>query len=235
MHTTVISLLLIASTVSAVLSYNRVQLVDFNTTTNQFLFRGNYPYDKSEKEFDYPTLISYIKKRAFEEHITLPQEFKFVDITFLHSIGNYFEYHLEKNFFDKNPQLGSIVHWTIIGHPINASSLSESVRKTMVKAVWDWNYEDQLIERSDALYKFVHTKNNATVYYMHCNAGVDRTGEVSGSYLMRYKKWSYIDTLKYDYEIGGRPLRMLSQNAMNWYCWWLHYTFGLPSDCMQGI
>jgi hypothetical protein len=213
-----------------------MSLVDFNTTTNQYLFRGNYPYNSNSTAFDYPTLVSYIHKKALESNITIHPNFKLVDISFLQSIINYSEFKLETEFFRKNPQFGTLLHWTIIGHPLNASTLSESVRKPMVEWTYDWNIEDQLIERTELLQQFVHTPNNVTtVYYMHCDAGVDRTGQVSGAYYIRHFNWSFLEALKFDYAVEPRPIGKASQNGLNWYCYWLYYKYGFPTDCSQSL
>lgn len=44
--------------------------------------------------------------------------------------------------------------------------------------------------------------------YIHvqCEAGVDRTGEVSGSYYMRFLKWTYARSLAFDYAVEPRPI-----------------------------
>jgi protein-tyrosine phosphatase len=224
------------SLTEATLSYKRLSIVDFNTTTNQYLFRGNYPHNDNQTAFDYTTLVSYMRKKALESNIVLPKKFKLVDVTFLHSIGNYFDYKLEVDFFKKNPHLGSVLHWTIIGHPINASSLSEYIRKPMVEFTYDWNIEDQLIERTEVLHQFVHTPNNVTtVYYMHCEAGVDRTGQVSGAYYIRHLGWSFLQALAFDYDVSPRRIMALNQNGLNWYCWYNFYKRGYPADCLHSL
>lgn len=50
-------------------------------------------------------------------------------------------------------------------------------------------------------------------------AGKDRTGEVSGSYYMRYLGWDFAKALYYDNHVvgGNRDISNFSRNAMQWY------------------
>ena len=218
------------------LNYHRIHLVDFNTTTQQYLFRGNFPANDS-KSFAYDNLIDSVRRKAKEENgIDLPATFQLVDISFLESHVNKKDLEIERNFFHENPTLGTFVHWTVIGHPLNPSSLSSSFRKKMALYTSDWDIKDQLVPRVEQLHKWVHSYAAApTVYYMHCEAGVDRTGEVSGAYYMKYLKWSFLKALQYDYDISPRPISKWNQNAMDWYCWWMYYTVGYPTDCSSTI
>lgn len=224
--------------VLADLNPKRMHLVDFNLDTQHYLFRGNFPGSKHEITYDY--LMDSLRTRAKEQaNIELPEKLRLVDITFLQSLIDRTMLQTEKEFWKQNEHLGRMVHWTIVGHPINASSLpSNTVRKALTLHTGDWDFSDKLIERVDTLYRWVHSLEESsvpTVYYIHCAAGVDRTGQVSGAYYMRHLGWSWLRSLQFDYMVSPRAINSWNQNGMNWYCWWLYYTTGAPTDCRYGL
>jgi hypothetical protein len=67
---------------------------------------------------------------------------------------------------------------------------------------------------------------------MHCWTGLDRTGEVYGSYLMSIRNWTYRRALDFNnLLIEGFPTRTWSRNGLNWYCWYLFHSNGQGGDC----
>ena len=48
------------------------------------------------------------------------------------------------------------------------------------------------------------------VIYFHCEAGVDRTGEIAGSYYFRWLGWSFQQALAYDNSIETRDMETTS-------------------------
>lgn len=88
--------------------------------------------------------------------------------------------------------------------------------------------------------------NKPVVIYVHCEAGVDRTGEFCGSYSMAYKNMTFADVrpalglryphstqaLTYANSVEPREIRTPSRNGMQWFC--LYLKFGLNQsdrDC----
>lgn len=57
----------------------------------------------------------------------------------------------------------------------------------------------------------------SAVLYVHCEAGEDRTGEVSGAYYMQYLRWTFLDALSYDDHIEARNIQPESMHALQWY------------------
>ena len=54
------------------------------------------------------------------------------------------------------------------------------------------------------------------VIYVHCEAGEDRTGEISGAYYMQYLKWTFLTALDYDNHIESRHIQNASMHALQW-------------------
>jgi len=69
------------------------------------------------------------------------------------------------------------------------------------------------------------------VIYLHCSAGVDRTGEMSGGYYMKYLGWDFNKTLSFDNSVEDRNMNTPKENALSFFCWDLFYKRGTPTDC----
>jgi protein-tyrosine phosphatase len=59
---------------------------------------------------------------------------------------------------------------------------------------------------------------------MHCEVGMDRTGEVSGSYYMYAQNTTFSAALAFDNSLESRNISIYSQNGFQWYCYNLFYT-----------
>ena len=53
---------------------------------------------------------------------------------------------------------------------------------------------------------------------------MDRTGEMSGSYYMHSMNMTFHDALAIDNSIETRNISIYSQNAFQWYCYFLQQT-----------
>ncbi|KAG2379397.1 hypothetical protein C9374_007536 [Naegleria lovaniensis] len=247
--------LIFTSCVNASVDSYRVRLVDSNPSLQRYLFRGNTPVSGGST-FDFTLLQSTLSQVAQQHYnTTLPAQYYLVDISFLFETQQ--DLKVEKQFFQQNPHLGGLAHWTILGALVNATDLPDWLRKELALNEAKWDVEDQLLSRVPQLHAWVWEKESIhsnhhhhddnlfkyyvdgtpIVFYMHCEAGMDRTGEVSGAYYLKYFKWTFLQTLNYDYNIEEkpRPIGWANQNALNWFCWHLFYTEGYPLDCGKSL
>jgi len=73
------------------------------------------------------------------------------------------------------------------------------------------------------------------VLYVHCTAGCDRTGEVIGSYRMKYQtEYDVVEMYGLDVAECGRPPNYWSTTALEWFCLYMQEN-GRPNlaDCME--
>jgi protein-tyrosine phosphatase len=139
---------------------------------------------------------------------------------------------IEKQFFKQNPNLGSFYHYPIVGDLLAPDSVSSSIRKSMASSLPKWQV-DNLPKAMDTLHQLLNTQYEVpTVIYIHCEAGMDRTGEVSGSYYMRYLNWPFQYALSYDNTcIENRNISNFSRNSFQWYCYYLQISQHQNQDC----
>lgn len=220
------------------LKEKRVSLMDYNATAQTYLFRGNVPV-ADNKTFQYNELKAIFLKKALEKNITLDDDFYLIDISLLDRIDEITKrpLHTEETFFKSNPELGEVINWApIIGNELtNPKKLNEKRRKELVES-GDWDH-DHFRYRVDKMHEMLGGSNRTkpVVIYLHCIAGVDRTGEMSGGYYMKYLNWTYVETLTFDYAVDNRPICKQQENALDFYCWDLFYKNGYPTDCDKGI
>lgn len=70
------------------------------------------------------------------------------------------------------------------------------------------------------LHDKVHKKGKNTIVFIHCSAGMDRTGYVAGSYKLKYLDYTLKEVLKENSKFGG-PRKSMHFNALNglkWFC-----------------
>ena len=227
---------------SATLDYTRVHLVDHDAATGNLLFRGNMPTNSSHV-FIIDTLLSYLKKRAKEASVPFPAagEFLLYDI----SLNNDFDgkdFKGERDFW-KDPStksLGQFINWPLgLAGIVPPKLFPKSKIPTMANgSVWKL---DQIPSRVQQIRNWLTTplttpNKKVVVQYVHCTAGCDRTGEVIGSYRMRYNNNDVIDMYSKDVAECGRPPNYWSTTALEWFCEYItnNPTFGLGpkvGDC----
>ena len=210
-------LLILISVVHGNLDYTRVHLVDHEPTMNNFLFRGNMPV-ANHTSFQYKELITYFQQRTKDAGIDFPTEFKLVDI----SLNNLFDKDLkiEKAFW-KNPnnaKLGKFINWPLgLAGIIPPSKFSKEKQREMANSsVWK---VDKIPTRVEDIKNMITTKTDVpTLVYVHCTAGCDRTGEVIGSYRLKYQNVNVTQMYALDINECGRPPNYWSTTALKWFC-----------------
>eukprot|EP00698_Gefionella_okellyi_P010085 TRINITY_DN2598_c0_g1_i2.p1 TRINITY_DN2598_c0_g1~~TRINITY_DN2598_c0_g1_i2.p1 ORF type:complete len:145 (-),score=25.31 TRINITY_DN2598_c0_g1_i2:58-492(-) len=139
---------------------------------------------------------------------------------------------MEQRYFAANPNIGEFIHWTTVGTLLDPYKVPDSIREQMARNLSDWE-ADQLTMRIPMLNKVLHSDsplpNTSIVLYVHCEAGEDRTGEVSGSYYMQFLHWTFDQALNYDDHVESRDIEPESMHAMQWYCFYLQYALGYPT------
>ena len=199
---------------------DRVHLIDHSLGTNSFLFRTNEPA-YSNTTFDYPGLVARMRTVANSSGLVLPENFYMVDVNLLSVELSDIE--LEKKFFDANPSKGLFVHRPIFGSLVKAFSLPELVRKELAKTLPEWSH-DKLSKLMVELRTMLTQTYKNTVIFVHCEAGEDRTGEVSGAYYLTYLKYSFAKALEIDNTNENRDIRCMSAHELIWYCLYLQYS-----------
>lgn len=220
-----------------------------------FLFRGALPlYSRNSGErmtFDYPGLVCAIHDAAAAARVKLPESFYLVDISLL-QVTNICEgangsekdwLEIESDFFHRNPKLGQFVYWQTNGttqaaydvaepkKPSDPGALAFAFRQYLAKNVPSW-LPDPLPQRVDQLHQWLTggiAGKPATVFYVHCYGGCDRTGETIASYHMAYKgaTWPQADAL--NRKVCNGPIACNNFNAANWMCLYLFQTRGMAS------
>jgi len=215
---------------------SRVHYVDHSVPSSpngisNFLFRGNEPKNYSN-QFAYDDLKTFMTIRAREEaNIKLPQEFYLVDFNLENVIIEDGDISMEEAFFQQYSQLGTFINWPIVGSLVSPDDVPELLRIELVETIDDWSFDD-LPDLMQTLRTLLYSNGTVpVVIYVHCEAGVDRTGEVSGSYYLKYLDWSFQQALLYDNHIENRTIVWESQNALQWYCYYLYYENTFPLNC----
>lgn len=199
-----------------------LSLVD--SANSNFLFRGNLP--EKDGKFDYDGLVSAMKAVCEKEGKSLPQTFSLVDLSFLNYVKEHPEIDIEKNWFQANVSKGTFWLNSLYGAEVDPTSLPKSVR--------DFFLEHHDVDGLKALMQkvraFIESKNGkATVVYMHCMAGKDRTGAASACYLMQYEGYSYDKAVALDKKVADRDPYSHFMNDIRWYAFYLRDVLNMPT------
>ncbi|MGB2105957.1 MAG: hypothetical protein ACPHVV_01795 [Porticoccaceae bacterium] len=235
---------------------NRVHLVD--SMNGVYFFRGNEPLIGNEKNrrFAYAELLSMMNHTLEQEgHEKLTEgSFELIDISLLNTLADEFDLKIERKFFEDNPDKGNFIHWPLYGIT-EIVPANETVR-TVGKISLDLLYPTFLLLRTltkidvnrvsqhnKTIYKEVKklhkmlqssTEDGAStkkkVFYIHCNAGCDRTGEFVAAYRMTINKSSCSDASDKNLAECGRAQNYYSVNGTYWYCRYLR-SIGLDVVC----
>eukprot|EP01095_Lingulamoeba_sp_RSL-Kostka_P011042 TRINITY_DN4103_c0_g1_i1.p1 TRINITY_DN4103_c0_g1~~TRINITY_DN4103_c0_g1_i1.p1 ORF type:complete len:243 (+),score=67.07 TRINITY_DN4103_c0_g1_i1:49-777(+) len=210
----------------------KVQLIDFNSETGNFLFRGNEPLNSTG--FAYDQLVSTLKERANNASIEFPSKFTLLDVTFLNHLKKEERDDLrtERKFFKQNPELGAYVHHFMMGsiEPPNIYiTKKDKLNHALTMPEWDIDKLPQLIR--NVRDQIETPAQYPVVVYGHCEAGTDRTGEFSAAYYMQYKNMTLQQSIDLDTEISGRSPHTVNIWASEWYCYYLVAQFNFDLSC----
>jgi hypothetical protein len=208
-------------------SVRRVHLVDQNSTSGNFLFRGASPNVAHGNTFDIRALRSALYQAASNSGVSLPSSFQIVDVNLLNMAQGSFdegETISEWTHFNDNPQDGQFIFWQTLGTQSNATdpTVPAAMRKYLSSTFPAWTNDD-LDTRVYALKALLdRPASQPLVIYFHCDEGCDRTGETAGAYRMRIhgQSWSTINQL--NSQECGRPQMCTWYMMMQWYCLWLN-------------
>ncbi|SEK80433.1 hypothetical protein SAMN05216359_103146 [Roseateles sp. YR242] len=199
------------------------QLAEGDGTPHR-VFRGNAPI--ANGQFEYDALVSALRAKA---PTPLPERFQLVVVSLLNSIGDRANLEVERAFWSANPSLGRLVNHPIFGALSDPASLPAAVRRQLERLPG--------LDRMGSLLNDIHALLQAPVpegglpqmIFVHCQAGKDRTGQVSASYRLRYQGRSYKNALEESRTTAGRDIERYSRYGLKWYAYDQQDFGGIPT------
>ena len=146
--------------------------------------------------------------------------------------NRYIEEKYFDNHFEVNGALIKYQNYVVLGSLIDPSSVPLFLRNILV-SYYDWVSFDKLNSLLKQVKNYLKS-SNPTIVYVHCSAGVDRTGYVGGAYKMKYQKKSLSQVLDENLNIlkGLRKnMHFNTYNGLQWYCLSLGRT---EKECLIG-
>jgi len=200
------------------LLFEKVHLVEYNTTTGNFFFRGNLPVLNESFAFD--TLSAYMKNRSEAVGVAFPEDFSLLDFSLLWIVEEPFtDYKYEYNFWktDESKTIGSFVEWPIsfsglVTPDMMPLSWAEASAKRFVEI-------DGMEEKVQRIHEILSTKlDKPQIIYAHCHYGCDRTGLMIGAYRMYYYDIKVEDMYQRNREECGRTENFMATESLKWFC-----------------
>jgi len=207
----------------------RIVFMDHNAKTGNFLFRGNEPKisNSSGSYFAWDLLRQFMQEQASMNKIQFPNKYYLIDIKLIywHDPLEEPDIVLEQDFFKANPTLGESRMLQIFGDLSPPTVYPESYVKEEALALSSWQHDDlpKLIPALKSMVNTPRADGVPTIIYFHCECGCDRTGEVAGSYAMKYLNFTYGKAYEWDDSIAGRWILPNHDFALQWYCEYLRY------------
>ena len=209
---------------------------------HNFLFRGSGPVD-DEGNFNYTDLHNSIVSAGKMANVSVPDSFYIIDVSLLNieNGDDFSRVWAEFEFFEDHPELGQLQYWPTRGTDINSKDDSIAADVTLTeyleKNASAW-LRDPLEARVDQLRKWLNSSesqlgiSNPVVIYVHCSGGCDRTGEMIGSYELRYMNmsWEKVNTINND-RCEGSPNACINYESTRWYCLSLNQKYNYSLDC----
>ena len=153
---------------------NRTRFLD-HLQNGSLLFRGNVP--ESGGVFVLKDVLDSMEQQAKISGVSFERSAPFYDFTLLSEIFDHDAYNKEDAFFEQHPNIGKLLHDDVDG--IAARAIIHG-KHALGKAMLD-------------IVKQVHTAlemNGKINVYLHCNAGLDRTGIISAGYGLLYQNYT---------------------------------------------
>ena len=144
---------------------------------------------------------------------------------------------VEQAYAAANPANVSLVHWPIVGDIVSPDTYPTSLCKSHAK---DYDSSgDHMPSHVQQLRGLLTNGTSASssyrVVYFHCDAGMDRTGELYGDYMMTFSDQNYSTVLAFDNAIENPPrdINHVNQRALEWYCLYLLEAKGIDRSCVH--
>jgi hypothetical protein len=175
-----------------------------------------------------------------EAGVTIPDAFTLVVISMLDTIksSEKDELKTEETFFAaQHPSMlpgSKLIHWPIVGSIISPSIYPKSICLSKAKKLASSD-SDKMVDKTKQIHDMMLAGANTTlVIYFHCDAGMDRTGEMYGDYQMRYNNQTYHEVYDFDNTIEGnnsRKINTVNKQALEWMCLYLQEVGGINPAC----
>eukprot|EP00038_Savillea_parva_P030904 m.81263 g.81263 ORF g.81263 m.81263 type:complete len:238 (+) comp9400_c0_seq3:76-789(+) len=221
--TVLVAAMLVMPAVGESFNPDRTRFID--QIGSNFLFRGNEPV--INKTFAAAELRASLVSAAHTAGHELPANYTITDISF-DNPTEFPDEQAEIKYFTNNPTAGRYINWIIVGFLTAPPVKDPKLLKELVKAgAWD---VDKVPDRMKTLHEYMTTPTQVPqVIYMHCEAGVDRTGEMSGAYYLKWQNMTLPQALEIDDHIENRNMEKWSLFALEWYCWHLVFNEGFTN------
>lgn len=229
-----------------------------DSKNGNYLFRGALPVtDTCPLAFQYSRLVSDLKTAA-KGHGKFPDAFYLVDVSLLQMDGYCGQgcdtteramLQAELAYFQLNPTQGEFHFWEGDYPQIDATSttITPAFQSLLVQTLDQWmpgNLAWRVEQLRTWLVNGIKGVKLPIVIYIHCNGGVDRTGEMAGAYSLRYLRLSWQEMNIRNLNGGDGPSNPNGQPscddhpfgcgnyyATHWYCFYLNAKYGMKLDC----
>lgn len=216
------------------LAPERVRLIDSHShdgVNRNFLVRGNIPLSVTylcdpNQTFDKPGLDAVLKSRIEDAGFVFPSGYFLVDVSLVNPetiCPDKHDIDLEKGFVATHSNDSFLWNLILLGDSEGPSSVDPSARleKAVSLNLWQHDHLPENVARLHLLLQSGPFRSRPIIIYVHCEQGMDRTGQIMGSYSMRYLGQSLQQAVDSNTQIAGRPILGKHRNSLDWYCWYL--------------
>jgi protein tyrosine phosphatase len=216
-----ISNLLVAS-YSTLKSFNCQRLKYIDNYNGNYLFRSGSPLTSDLKNFDIDNITCAMKEQLIQYNMSLIEPFYLIDISLLTQLKNSDKFCLkiEYDFFRNNSRKGIVINYPIFGEPTPPYHMRNCTHRNILATTINQWTNDKL----PSLILYIRTilemkMMTPLVILVHCMEGVDRTGEVIGSYQLRYLNTTVCNIIQQDTFINNNSIapKRDNYNALLWY------------------